>query len=82
MTLQSGPGVHCAPLIHRALGTEKQGTIRFSFSWFNTEEEALQAAWAVKETGILGRQVGFYETVIFHIDVNSAFFILGRLCTV
>lgn len=42
-------GVHCAPLIHRALGTEKQGTIRFSFSWFNTEEEALQAAWAVKK---------------------------------
>lgn len=42
-------GAHCAPLMHRALGTEKQGTIRFSFSWFNTEEEALQAAWAVKK---------------------------------
>lgn len=42
-------GIHCAPLIHRALGTEQQGTVRFSFSWFNTEEEALQAAWAVKK---------------------------------
>lgn len=42
-------GIHCAPLLHRALGTEQQGTVRFSFSWFNTEEEALQAAWAVKK---------------------------------
>ena len=42
-------GIHCAPLIHRALGTEKQGTLRFSFSWFNTEEEVLKAAWAVKK---------------------------------
>ena len=42
-------GVHCAPLIHQALGTEKRGTLRFSFSWFNTEEEICQAARAVKE---------------------------------
>jgi cysteine desulfurase family protein len=33
------PGAHCAPLMHRALGTESQGAVRFSFTHFNTEEE-------------------------------------------
>lgn len=33
------PGAHCAPLIHRALGTERQGIVRFSFGYFNTDEE-------------------------------------------
>lgn len=41
------PGAHCAPRMHRALHTEDQGAVRFSFSWFNTEEEALTAADAV-----------------------------------
>ena len=31
------PGAHCAPRMHRALGTEHQGAVRFSFGWFNTE---------------------------------------------
>ena len=42
-------GGHCAPLMHRALGTEKTGAVRFSFSCFNTEDEADEAARAVKE---------------------------------
>ena len=33
------PGAHCAPLMHRALGTELQGVVRFSFGYFNTTEE-------------------------------------------
>ena len=33
------PGAHCAPLMHRALGTERQGVVRFSFGYFNTDEE-------------------------------------------
>lgn len=33
------PGAHCAPLLHEALGTEKQGMVRFSFSYFNTLKE-------------------------------------------
>ena len=41
-------GAHCAPLMHRALGTEEQGVIRFSFSHQNTEEEVLAAAQAVR----------------------------------
>ena len=42
-------GAHCAPLMHRALGTAEQGVVRFSFSHFNTEQEVLQAARAVRE---------------------------------
>lgn len=32
-------GAHCAPLLHRRFGTERQGAVRFSFSHFNREEE-------------------------------------------
>lgn len=42
-------GGHCAPLMHRALGTEKRGAVRFSFSYFNTEKEVDAAAGAVAE---------------------------------
>ncbi len=43
------PGAHCAPRMHRALGTIKQGAVRFSFSYFNTEAEIDAAVEAVKE---------------------------------
>ena len=42
-------GAHCAPLMHKALGTEQQGAVRFSFSYFNTEEEVDAAITAIKE---------------------------------
>ena len=42
-------GAHCAPLMHRALGTERQGIVRLSCGWFNTEEEIDVAAAAVRE---------------------------------
>lgn len=42
-------GAHCAPLMHMALGTVDQGAVRFSFAWFNTEEEVDSAIAAVKE---------------------------------
>ena len=42
-------GAHCAPLIHKALGTVEQGMVRFSFSHQNTETEVLKAAEAVCE---------------------------------
>lgn len=41
-------GAHCAPLMHKALGTVEQGTVRFSFSHQNTAQEALAAAAAVR----------------------------------
>lgn len=33
------PGLHCAPLAHRTIGTLDTGVVRFSFGYFNTEEE-------------------------------------------
>ena len=42
-------GAHCAPRMHRALGTERQGAVRFSFGWFNTQEETDAAVRAVRE---------------------------------
>ena len=43
------PGAHCAPRMHKALGTVQQGAVRFSFSVFNTEEEIDDAIAAVAE---------------------------------
>ena len=43
------PGAHCAPRMHKALGTTEVGAVRFSFSFFNTEEEADAAVSAVRE---------------------------------
>lgn len=45
-------GAHCAPLAHKALGTVEQGAVRFSFSWFNTEEEIDEAVRAVAELAL------------------------------
>ncbi|AGK95469.1 aminotransferase class V-fold PLP-dependent enzyme [Clostridium pasteurianum] len=42
-------GAHCAPLMHKALGTENQGAVRFSFSYFNTSEEVDIAISALKK---------------------------------
>ena len=42
-------GAHCAPRMHIALGTREQGAVRFSFSWFNTEEEVDAAVKALTE---------------------------------
>lgn len=46
--IASRPGAHCAPRMHEALGTKEQGAVRFSFSWFNTEEEIDQGIEAVR----------------------------------
>lgn len=43
------PGAHCAPLMHRALGTERQGVVRFSFGYFNTDEEVDTAIDALRD---------------------------------
>lgn len=42
-------GAHCAPLMHQALGTQKQGAARFSFSQFNTREELDAGIQALRE---------------------------------
>ena len=43
------PGAHCAPLMHRALGTERQGIVRFSFGYFNTDEDVETAIDALRD---------------------------------
>ena len=43
------PGAHCAPLMHKALGTVQQGAVRFSFSHYNTIEEINIAVSALRE---------------------------------
>ena len=42
-------GAHCAPRMHEALGTVEQGAVRFSFGYYNTEEETDAAIAAVRE---------------------------------
>lgn len=43
------PGAHCAPRMHKALGTAEVGAVRFSFSFYNTAEEIDEAIRAVAE---------------------------------
>ena len=41
-------GYHCAPLAHRALGTERDGAVRVSFGAMNTEREVYAFTDAVR----------------------------------
>lgn len=41
-------GLHCAPLSHRTFGTFPQGTVRFAFGRFNTEEDVDAALRAIE----------------------------------
>lgn len=41
-------GAHCAPLMHQCFQTEKQGIVRFSFGYYNTEEEVEAAIHAIR----------------------------------
>ena len=47
------PGLHCAPSAHRSIGTFPQGTIRFSFGFFNTVQDVDKAGEAIR--GLLQR---------------------------
>jgi len=47
-------GLHCAPLLHEQLGTDKiHGSVRFSIGPFNTEDEIQTAIRAVQEIATL-----------------------------
>ena len=43
------PGAHCAPLMHEALGTSRQGIVRLSTGWFTTADEVDVAVRAIRE---------------------------------
>ena len=42
-------GIHCAPLMHKRLGTLKSGAVRFSVEASNTEREAEYVVRSVRE---------------------------------
>ena len=42
-------GAHCAPLMHEALGTDRQGVVRFSFSHLNTADEVDAGVRAIRQ---------------------------------
>ncbi len=43
------PGMHCAPLAHRSIGTYETGAVRFSFGYFNSLVEVAYTVNALKE---------------------------------
>jgi len=45
--IMSRPGLHCAPQAHRTIGTYPAGCVRFSFGYFNTEDQLLKALRAL-----------------------------------
>ncbi|HYA14928.1 MAG TPA: aminotransferase class V-fold PLP-dependent enzyme [Syntrophales bacterium] len=47
--IMSRPGLHCAPSAHRTIGTFPGGTVRFSFGYFNTEDQVSYAIEAVRK---------------------------------
>ncbi|MFZ3264869.1 MAG: aminotransferase class V-fold PLP-dependent enzyme, partial [Terriglobales bacterium] len=50
-------GLHCAPLVHKQLGTvETHGGVRFSVGAFNTEKEVAAAIHAVSEVAVWARE--------------------------
>ncbi len=49
-------GLHCAPLVHKQLGTlERDGGVRFSIGAFNTEKEVSMAVAAIAEISTWSR---------------------------
>lgn len=47
--IMSRPGLHCAPVAHRTIGTFPAGAVRFSFGYFNTGEQVHAALNALAE---------------------------------
>lgn len=47
--ISTRPGGHCAPLMHQALGTDKQGVVRFSTSYYTKKEEIDRSIQAIQQ---------------------------------
>lgn len=45
-------GLHCAPLMHEALGTLNDGLVRASFSLYNSEKQVNELLFALKEMAL------------------------------
>ena len=47
--IASRGGIHCAPLFHQRVGTENQGIVRLSLSYFNNEDEIDKTIETIKK---------------------------------
>lgn len=47
--IETRPGLHCAPLAHRTLGTFPEGSLRISPGYFNTEDDIYLIVGALTE---------------------------------
>ena len=47
--IMSRSGLQCAPAAHKTIGTYPVGTVRFSFSYFNTEEQIIKSIEALEQ---------------------------------
>lgn len=47
--IMSRAGLHCAPAAHKTIGTFPSGAVRFSFSYFNTEEQIIKSIEALRQ---------------------------------
>lgn len=59
-------GLHCSPLAHRSAGTYEKGTVRASFSSFNSRLEAERLVW---EIGHLNRKKIAADAAIFSVQM-------------
>lgn len=50
--IETRPGLHCAPLAHRTLGSFPEGALRFSPGYFSTEEDIDFCLDALKELAL------------------------------
>jgi len=48
-SIMSRTGLHCNPNAHKTIGTFPDGTVRFSFSYFNTVDQVKKSILALKE---------------------------------
>ncbi|HHZ02427.1 MAG TPA: aminotransferase class V-fold PLP-dependent enzyme [Tissierellia bacterium] len=46
------PGLHCAPLAHKAIGTDKIGAVRFGLGPFNKKSDIMAAVKALNEISL------------------------------
>ena len=51
-------GLHCAPFAHKTLGTYPNGTVRFSFGYFNTIDDVEYITHSIKEILKNGKRYG------------------------
>jgi cysteine desulfurase family protein len=49
-------GLHCAPQVHRALGTFPKGTVRLSPGFFNTEKDIQETLEAIRKIAVAKRK--------------------------